>query len=171
MILAMWRQLTRGIARLLGRRRTDTDIDDEVAHYFAETESAHLASGMSPEAARRAVVLELGGSLQVRETVRSYGWENGIEDFVTDCRLALRRLRSAPGFAAAVIVTLGVGVGAATAIFSAVRPVLLEPLPYPCTNRRRSTRESRECDPHQMPARSACTTHSRSGRASSRRLR
>ena len=141
MILATWRQLTRGIARLLGRRRTDADIDDEVAHYFSETESAHQASGMSREAARRAAVLELGGSLQVRETVRSYGWENRIEEFIQDCRLALRRLRSAPGFAAAVIVTLGVGVGAATAIFSAVRPVLLEPLPYPDADRIRVIRE------------------------------
>ncbi len=71
----------------------------------------------------------------VREQVRSYGWENAIGTLFADLRYAARRLRKAPAFTTVSVLTLALGIGASTAIFSAVNPILFEPLPYPHAQR------------------------------------
>jgi putative ABC transport system permease protein len=133
--MSLWRQLTRGLRVLTNRTAADRDIDDEVQHYLDQATDAWAARGLSPEAARRAARLELGNTTVVREQVRGYGWENVVGAVVGDLRFAARRLRASPGFTAVSVVTLALGIGASTAIFSAVNPILFEPLPYPGAGR------------------------------------
>ncbi|HET7565500.1 MAG TPA: ABC transporter permease [Gemmatimonadaceae bacterium] len=133
--MSFWRQLTRGVRVLVHRTDADRDLADEVQHYLEQSAAAHEASGLSPDDARRAARREIGNVTVVRERVRDAGWEHLLSTFVADVRYAARRLRRSPGFTLVCTLTLALGIGASTAIFSAVDPVLFEPLPYPHGNR------------------------------------
>jgi putative ABC transport system permease protein len=133
--MSLWRQLTRSLHALANRSAADRDVFDEVQHYLDQATEEHIARGLSPEDAHRAAQIELGGATAVREQVRAYGWENLVETVVADLRYAVRRLRTEPGFTAVTVLTLGLGIGASTAIFSAVNPILFQSLPYPESDR------------------------------------
>jgi len=133
--MSLWRQVTRGARVLFFRARADADVADEVGHYYEQSVAAHVAGGLSPEEARRAARREVGNMTVVREQVRSYGWENMVGTFVSDLRYAARRLGNNPGFTTVAALTLALGIGASTAIFSAVYPILFESLPYPHAER------------------------------------
>ncbi len=133
--MALWRQLTRGLHALTHRDAADRDVADEVEHYLEQATAEHLARGLAPADARRAARLEIGNPASLREEVRSSGWEHTIETLMTDLRYAARRLRRSPGFACVAIVTLGLGIGASTSVFSAANPILFERLPYPQAQR------------------------------------
>ncbi|MBZ5622248.1 MAG: ABC transporter permease [Acidobacteriia bacterium] len=133
--MSLWRQFTHGLRVLTNRRAADQDVTDEVQHYLEEATAALVESGLSPGEARRAARVELGNATVVREQVRAYGWENVIATLFADLRYAARRLRHGPGFTAVTACTLALGIGASTAIFSAVNPILFEPLPYPHAGR------------------------------------
>src|SRR5215471_1989100 len=133
--MSFWRQLTRGLRALTNRKAADQDVSDEVQHYFEQAVAEFEAKGLSREEARRAAQLELGNTTMARELVRSYGWENLVRTFFADLKYAGRHLRRNPGFAAVGVLTLALGIGASTAIFSVVNPILFESLPYPNAGR------------------------------------
>jgi putative ABC transport system permease protein len=129
-MLSFWRHFTRGVYALTHRATADREVADELQHYFDEAAEQLIHDGLSPDEARRAVRTSLGSPISAFEEVRASGWENLIGTTAADARHALRRLRHAPGFASLSVLTLAIGIGASTAIFSAVNPILFEPLPY-----------------------------------------
>ena len=128
--MPLLRQLLRGIRALFGGSAADADVGDEIQHYLDQAAAAHVERGLSREAALRAARLEVGSVLAVREEVRASGWEHAIETMAADVRYAVRRLRLEAGFTAVAVLTVALGIGATTAIFSVVNPILFEPLPY-----------------------------------------
>ena len=129
--MSIWRQFSRGVHVLGNRQDADQEIADEVSHYLEESTAAFISRGLPLEEARRAARLELGGTTTVREEVRAYGWENAVDNLFADLRYAVRRLAGDSGFTAVSILSLALGIGASTAIFSVVDAVLLRALPYP----------------------------------------
>jgi putative ABC transport system permease protein len=133
--MSLWRQITRGLRVLTNRTAADRDVADEVQHFFDQAADALRAEGLSPEAARRAARLAIGNPSAVREQVRGYGWENTAGALFSDLRYGARRLAATRGFTAITVLTLAIGIGGTTAIFSAVHPILFASLPYPKADR------------------------------------
>jgi putative ABC transport system permease protein len=140
--MSLWRRVRRGLADLADRAPRDRDTADEVAHFRDQLIAEGEARGLTPDEARREASLELGGETQLRETVRGYGWERAVASVLEDLRHAWRGLRSDRLFSAVAIGTVAIGIGAATAIVSAVRPVLFDALPYPEPERVRAIVET-----------------------------
>src|SRR5262245_24009037 len=133
--MSFWRQLTHGLRTLTRPAAADQDIADEVESYFHEAAAAFEASGMSTAEAQQAARRALGNASLVREQVRSYGWEYLLETLLADLRYGARRLKADRGFTLVSATTLALGIGASTAIFSAVNPILFQSLPYPSPER------------------------------------
>ena len=133
--MSVWRHVTRGLRTLVHRSAADRDVADEVQHYYDETAAALEHTGLSPEDARRAARIELGQVASVQQQVRSYGWEHVLETAAADVRYGVRQLWRRPAFATIAVLTLGLGIGASTTIFSVVNPILLRSLPYPEADR------------------------------------
>jgi predicted permease len=133
--MSFWRQLTRGLRRLTNPSAADQDVIDEVQDYLDQAAAAHMARGLSRDNALLAARREFGSVTSVTQQVQEYGWEHAVDTFLTDVRHGARRLKESPGFTAITAVTLALGIGATTAIFSTLKPILLEPLPYPDAHR------------------------------------
>src|SRR5712692_4384262 len=116
---------------LFRKRALDAHLTSEVRFHIEELTDANIAAGMSPEDARRRAVLEFGGSEQIKEELRDVHRVRVIESAIANLRSAFRFIRKSPSFSAAVILTLALGIGANSAVFSAIDAILLRPLPFP----------------------------------------
>src|SRR5688572_11770965 len=127
------RFLRSALARLAGtftRNASDDDTRAELESHVEMETAENIRRGMNPDEARRQAMLAAGGLTQAAEAVRDQRGLPWLESIAADLRYAVRSLRHAKAFSAIVIITLALGIGANTAIFSVVRGVLLKPLPH-----------------------------------------
>src|SRR6266403_4766353 len=127
--MSLLRNITSGLRSLFRKDQVGRELNEELGTYLEMAADEKMKQGMSPTDAVRAVRLERGSLEVTKEVVRSAGWESFVETCCQDLRLALRRLRMAPAFTIATILTLALGIGATTSIFTLVHAVLLKSLP------------------------------------------
>ena len=129
------RRLISAIRNLFRHNRIERDLDAEVRGYSDLLEQEKLSSGMSASEAKRSTRIDLIGPEQLKEEVRANRAGANLETIFRDVRFGLRVLRKNPGFTAVAVLTLALGIGANTAIFSVIESQLWRPLPFPDSER------------------------------------
>jgi putative ABC transport system permease protein len=128
--MSMLRRLASLIHNLLHKRQIERDLDDEIGSFFDLLTNEKLSKGMSPQMALRAARIEAGGLEQTKEQVRETRGGAWLEAFWRDFRYSAVALARNPGLSVVAVITISLGIGANTAIFSVVNGVLLRPLPF-----------------------------------------
>jgi len=123
------------LRNLVHKQRVDRELEEELGTAVELLVEEKVRSGMPADAARRAARLELGSVESLKGQVQEARAGARVDALFQDVRYALRSLVRAPGFTAVVVVTLALGIGANTAIFSVVRGILFEPLPFRAPDR------------------------------------
>ena len=116
------------------KSKVEKELDSEIGFHLESVVQEKIAAGIAPEAARREALIEFGGSEQIKEECRHVHRIVSVENTLSNLKSAVRFIRKSPGFSLTVVLTLALGIGANSAVFSAIDAILLRPLPFPDAN-------------------------------------
>jgi len=131
----MWHRIRVRLSALFRKREVEQDLDEELRYHLEKETERNVAGGMSREQARRAALRGFGGVEQIKEECREARGTRFIEELGQDVRYGLRTSLRQPGFTLIAVVTLSLGIGANTTIFSVINSLLLKPIPFPDADR------------------------------------
>jgi putative ABC transport system permease protein len=128
--MTLLKRLAAGLGALIWKTRTERELDEELRTYLDIAIEQKISAGLPRDAATRAARAEIGSVEAIKDNVREVGWEIQLDTCVRDLRFGVRSFLRSPRFTVPALMTLALGIGATAAMFSVMRTVLLEPLPY-----------------------------------------